>query len=721
MKNGVTGSAHRLVVPYALTKDEPSLAERVLAALEGMPIQSRLAADCRDRSLLYAGEGAEALCGWPAAVLTGGDGLFFGGLVLADDREPLLAHVLEAAQAAGPYRVDYRITHRNGSVRWVSEQGAGRRGDDGLFYTEAQIKDITAEVSAQQQLANAELRYRSIFDSSSEGLFQTSVDGLYLAANPALATIYGYASPAQLIDELRNVSRQLYVDPERRSEFTARMQADGEVRDFVSAVHRRDGSVVWISESAHRVCDLDGNFLYYEGSVRDITAQREAESRLRHQATRDQLTGLYNRSSFAERFEESARRAERRGEGLVIAFIDLDNFKVINDSLGHLYGDKLLLAVSHRLSQCLRATDVLARYGGDEFVLMLEAGALDGRLEAVLARVQESISLPIRLGEQEVTVTSSIGIAHFPDDARDLPHLLQQADAAMYSAKAAGRARVHRFTPEIGANATERLALEMALRSAIERKELSLVYQPRLGRDGELRALEALLRWQSAEFGAISPVRFIPIAEETGVIVPITNFVIEAVASQLGEWRQAGLPCPRVAVNCSVQLFRDGKFAERLFSILDRHGISHRCLELEITETQLMADPKHMIAALGSLKARGLTVAVDDFGTGYSSLSYLKSLPIDVIKIDKSFVDGLGPDSEDFLFSRAIISLGHNLGLEVVAEGVETALQHTILRELGCDEFQGYRFDRPLTASAVVRKLQRMGASLLWPQACEAL
>lgn len=720
--SSVTSNANRLSVVPALPQAEPpSLAERVLAALEGMLIQGRLVAGGRERSLIYAGDGAQALCGWPTTVLTRGDGLFFSGLVLPEDRLPLMAHVTEAAEAAGRYRVDYRITHRNGSVRWVSEQGAGRRGDDGVFYTEAQIKDITDEVRARQQLADAELRYRSIFDSGSEGLFQTSMDGLYLAANPALATIYGYSSPAQLIAELRNVGRQLYVDPERRSEFTTRMQADGEVRDFVSAVRRRDGSIVWISESAHSVCDLDGNFLYYEGSVRDVTAQREAESRLRHQATRDQLTGLFNRSSFAERFEESARRAERRGEGLVIAFIDLDNFKVINDSLGHLYGDKLLLAVSHRLSQCLRATDVLARYGGDEFVLMLEAGALDGKLEAVLARVQESIARPILLGEQEVTVTSSIGIAHFPDDARDLPHLLQQADAAMYAAKAAGRARVHRFTPEIGANATARLELEMALRSALERKELSLVYQPRLGRNGELRALEALLRWQSTEFGAISPVRFIPIAEETGLIVPITDFVIEAVASQLDVWRQAGLPCPRIAINCSVQLFRDGQFAERLFGILDRHDLPHRCIELEITETQLMADPKHMISALGSLKARGLTVAVDDFGTGYSSLAYLKSLPIDVIKIDKSFVDGLGPDTEDFLFSRAIISLGHSLGLEVVAEGVETGLQYTLLRELGCDEFQGYRFDRPLVASVIAGKLREMGSSLRWPQACEVV
>ena len=720
--SSVTSNANRLSVVPALPQAEPpSLAERVLAALEGMLIQGRLVAGGRERSLIFAGDGAQALCGWPTTVLTRGDGLFFSGLVLPEDRLPLMAHVTEAAEAAGRYRVDYRITHRNGSVRWVSEQGAGRRGDDGVFYTEAQIKDITDEVRARQQLADAELRYRSIFDSGSEGLFQTSMDGLYLAANPALATIYGYSSPAQLIAELRNVGRQLYVDPERRSEFTTRMQADGEVRDFVSAVRRRDGSIVWISESAHSVCDLDGNFLYYEGSVRDVTAQREAESRLRHQATRDQLTGLFNRSSFAERFEESARRAERRGEGLVIAFIDLDNFKVINDSLGHLYGDKLLLAVSHRLSQCLRATDVLARYGGDEFVLMLEAGALDGKLEAVLARVQESIARPILLGEQEVTVTSSIGIAHFPDDARDLPHLLQQADAAMYAAKAAGRARVHRFTPEIGANATARLELEMALRSALERKELSLVYQPRLGRNGELRALEALLRWQSTEFGAISPVRFIPIAEETGLIVPITDFVIEAVASQLDVWRQAGLPCPRIAINCSVQLFRDGQFAERLFGILDRHDLPHRCIELEITETQLMADPKHMISALGSLKARGLTVAVDDFGTGYSSLAYLKSLPIDVIKIDKSFVDGLGPDTEDFLFSRAIISLGHSLGLEVVAEGVETGLQYTLLRELGCDEFQGYRFDRPLVASAIAGKLREMGSSLRWPQACEVV
>lgn len=713
-----TGKAvARIALVPAAGAVDASLAERVLAALEGMVIQGRLLGGDGERSLTFVSEGAEALCGWSAEALIR-DGGLFARLVVAEDRMPLMDHVLEASQAEGRYRVDYRILHRNGSVRWVSEQGAGRRGEDGALYTEAQIKDITDEVAAQQQLADAELRYRSIFDSGSEGLFQTSRDGVYLAANPALAAIYGYDSPAQLIAELRSVGRQLYVDPDRRAAFIAQMH-DGEVRDFVSAVRRRDGSIVWISESAHSVRDVDGNFLYYEGSVRDITAQREAENRLRYQATRDQLTGLLNRLSFAERFEEAVRRADRRGDKLLVAFIDLDNFKVINDSLGHLFGDKLLLTVSYRLSQCLRSTDVLARYGGDEFVLMLEDDAPDGNVEAVLARVQEAIARPVMLGEKEVTVTSSIGVAYYPEDARNLPQLLQQADAAMYTAKASGRARVHRFTPEIGANATERLALEMALRSAIERSELSLVYQPRLGRDGELRAMEALLRWHSAEFGPVSPARFISIAEETGLIVPITDFVIRSVAAHLDGWQRAGLTCPRVAINCSVQLFRDSRFSARLFNVLERHALPPQCIELEITETQLMADPRRMIDTLADLKARGLTVAVDDFGTGYSSLAYLKSLPIDVIKIDKSFVDGLRPESEDLQFSRAIISLGHSLGLTVVAEGVETGLQHQLLRDLGCDEFQGYRFDRPLPVPSVLGKLQRMEGGPLWPWSSE--
>ncbi|MDD3354957.1 bifunctional diguanylate cyclase/phosphodiesterase [Zoogloea sp.] len=694
----------------------PCLADRVLTALEGMVIQARLGANGQTRHLVYASAGAEALCGWSVESLIRDEGLLFGHLVLGEDRESLFVQLREAVEAGARYRVDYRIVHRNGTVLWVSEQGAGRRAPEGDLYTEAQIKDITAEVRALQQLADAELRYRSIFDSASEGHFQTSADGTYLAANGALAAIYGYDSPARLIAELRHVGSQLYVDPQRRGEFIALMQIQGEVRDFVSPVRRRDGSVVWISESAHSVRDTDGRFLYYEGSVRDITAQREAENRLRNQATRDQLTGLLNRNSFAERFEENARRADRRGEGLLVAFIDLDNFKIINDSLGHFYGDKLLLTVADRLSRCLRSTDVLARYGGDEFVLLLERGEPESSPDTVLQRVQEAIAQPILLDHQEVAVSSSIGIAQYPEDARNLPQLLQQADTAMYAAKAAGRARVHRFTPEIGATATERLSLETALRGAMERGELSVVYQPRLGRGGELRALEALLRWQSPEFGAVSPARFIPIAEECGLILPLTDFVVESVAALLAAWHRDGLACPRIAVNCSVRLFQDQGFSSSLFRILDRHAVPSGSIELEITETQLMADPQHMIKTLADLRARGLTVAVDDFGTGYSSLAYLKRLPIDVIKIDKSFVDGLRPESEDFQFSRAIISLGHSLGLSVVAEGVETPLQHDLLQDLDCDEYQGYFFDRPLPAVGVSGKLRQMGREGLWPR-----
>lgn len=613
-----------------------------------------------------------------------------------DDRLRVRELINEACLGNGRYRVQYRLLHKDGREKWVSERGAAVLDEKGMRVLEGFIEDVTEQVASQRLLADAELRYRSIFEDSVVGMFQTSTDGHYLAANQALAELYGYENPAALIEGLSDIASHLYVDPSRREEFKTLIRENYRVTDFESEVYRRDGSRIWISENAHVVVGPDGQGLYYEGTVEDITTQHTYRKQLEYQATHDPLTGLPNRNLLQDRLQQALNSAQRRGSHGALAFVDLDNFKFVNDSLGHGAGDRLLLEVAQRLKACLRESDTVARYGGDEFVLIL--GDYEGLSDTlhILHRIQEIVGQPISLDGHEIHVNCSIGVSVFPDDGDDLEVLLRHADAAMHHAKTLGKGQFQFYTESLNIAARDRLALDSALRRAVELDELYVVYQPKVGARGQAYGFEALVRWDSEEFGSVSPTRFIPLAEESGLIGHLTWFVLRQACHQAAAWRAAGHERLRVAVNISPSLFREKDLAALVMSVLEEAGLPPENLELEITEGMLMGDVQRALAVLKELKAMGVFIAIDDFGTGYSSLAYLKRFPIDILKVDRSFVMECDVGNEAVAITRAIVSLAHSLNLRVVAEGVETSSQLAVLNALGCEEYQGYLFAKPL-------------------------
>ena len=397
--------------------------------------------------------------------------------------------------------------------------------------------------------------------------------------------------------------------------------------------------------------------------------------------------------------------AQRRGSKGALAFVDLDNFKLINDSLGHGAGDKLLVEVARRLKTCLRESDTVARYGGDEFVLILgDYGGLSETLH-ILHRVRDAVGEPIMLDNQEVRVDCSLGVSVFPDDGAELGVLLRHADAAMHHAKKLGKGQFQFYTESLNVEARDRLALDSALRRAVDQDELYVVYQPKVDARGRPCGFEALVRWDSTEFGSVSPVRFIPLAEENGLIGQVTWFVLRQACHQAAAWRAAGHPDLRVAVNISPSLFREKDLAALVGAVLEEAGLPAENLELEITEGMLMGDVQRALAVLGELKALGVDIAIDDFGTGYSSLAYLKRFPIDILKVARSFVLECDCGEGGLAITRAIVSLAHSLNLRVVAEGVEKQTQLAVLNALGCQEFQGYLFARPMPAAQVTAYL----------------
>lgn len=647
-------------------------------------------------TLLFVSEGCVRLTGYSPADLVGSAAVTLEMLTHPEDRGRVRHEILRALASTGRYRCEYRITDRQGEVRWVLERGMVVEDEQGQRVLEGFIEDVSEQRRMQQQLASAEARYRNLFEQSVVGLFLTSADGRYLAANMALARMYGYPSPEALMGDLSDISCQLYVDPQRREAFKARVKREGLVTGFEAEVYRRDGSTVWISESAHAVYANDGSFLYYQGTVEDISERKRYREQLEFQANHDPLTRLPNRHLLSDRLSQAQAIAGREHSQVAVAFVDLDNFKVINDSLGHAVGDRLLIEVARRLQRCLRSFDTVARYGGDEFVLILNQPGPPEMLARVLDRILNEVSAPLQIDGQDLAVTCSIGVSLMPEDGPDLETLLQNADVAMYSAKAAGRSAFAFYTPALNSAAVERLQTESALRRALERGEIHVHFQPKVDRDGGVPSFEALARWESAELGTVSPVKFIPIAEDTGLIEPITLHVLRTACQALKAWDAAGLPQVTVAVNLSPGLFRSGNLVETVAAVLQECGLPADRLELEITEGTLMARSDHAVVQLRALKALGARLAVDDFGTGYSSLAYLRRFPLDILKVDRVFVADIAPGSEAATLARAIVSLGRELGLIVVAEGVETPAQWAFLRECGCHEFQGFLFSRPL-------------------------
>ena len=646
-------------------------------------------------------DGCQELCGYAPAELLNRGVVSWELLTHADDRQRVRGRIMAAVERGERYRVQYRIFCRDGREKWVLERGTCVKDERGERVLEGFIEDISEQVTSQHQLADAELRYRSIFEDSVVGMFQTSVDGHYLAANRALANLYGYAGPEELRVSLSDIGTRLYVDPQRRAEFKRCMEEFGRVSDFQSEVYRRDGGRIWISEHAHSVRGPDGQVLYYEGTVEDITESRQYRTLLEYQATHDPLTGLPNRNLLQDRLDQALSLANRhQGEG-VLAFVDIDNFKLINDSLGHDAGDHLLVEMAKRLKSCLRGADTVARYGGDEFVLILSEQAVLGDTLQALERVQGVVGAPLVIDGHELRLDCSIGVTLFPQDGRDLQTLLRHADAAMHHAKRLGKGQFQFYTGAMNLAVQERLALESQLRRALENGELSVAYQPKVDAAHRICGFEALVRWESEELGSVSPVKFIPLAEETGLILPLTDFVLRSACREAASWPGRGFGAHKVAVNLSPRLFRAQDLATQIAAVLAETGLPAACLELEITESMLMGDVQRAQTVLEELKAMGVTIAIDDFGTGYSSLAYLKRFPIDTLKVDRSFVMECDQSPEASTITRAIVSLARSLGLRVVAEGVEKPSQMAVLAALGCEEYQGFLFARPLATTAL--------------------
>ena len=432
-------------------------------------------------------------------------------------------------------------------------------------------------------------------------------------------------------------------------------------------------------------------------TIRYAIERKEAEQHFLQLSYYDKLTGLANRELFRDRLRQAMVRATRSAQLVAVLFLDLDRFKTVNDTLGHLAGDELLVEVAVRLQRCVRKADTIARLGGDEFTIVLEDIDHPSFAEAICRKIIEALQAPITVQRHELYVTTSIGVTFFPTDDLDLNGLLRNADAAMYRAKDQGRNKYHLFTADLGAEAVRRMTIEAALRHAIERNELFLCYQPKIDlKTGAVIGAEALLRWRHPELGLIAPAQFIPVAEETGLIVPVGAWVLRQACADARRWHNLGIGVARVAVNLSARQFRGGDLCEFVRTTTAEAGLEPAFLELEITESLLMEDTTASCAALTELKRLGFGIYLDDFGTGYSSLAYLKKFPLDGLKIDRSFIRDLPTDSDDEAITRAILALSQALHLKVVAEGVETIEQHRFLQNVGCGAVQGYFYSRPL-------------------------
>ena len=683
--------------PDAAALDVTRLLTTITDNLVGMIYRCRIDANW---TMEYVSDGCHKLTGYRPDELKYNRRLSYETLTTPEDRTRVARVIHAALQSGDAFEVEYRIRRADGRLVWVLERGVGVRDARGQqVWIEGYIQDISERMAVDDMMREAVRRYESLFENATEGIFQTTPDGHYLSANPALAHIYGHTTPDELITHLHDIEHQLYVQPERRTEFVRLMQVQGTVRNFESRVYRRDGSIIWISENARAVKDSQGAVQFYEGTVVDITERREHEAALEYQAHHDSLTGLPNRTLLRDRIDQAIAHAWRHGYQVAVVFVDLDHFKLINDSLGHHVGDRLLLEVAARLKACVRGNDTVARQGGDEFVLVLTEQHDEDEMLNVVSRLLDAVSQPWSNNGQEYGLSCSIGISCYPRDGEDPDALLRSADAAMYQAKASGRNTYHCYTPELNQAISERLELETSLRHALDREEFRVYYQPRIDvASGRVVGAEALIRWDCPGKGIVPPDSFISIAEETGLIIPIGQWILHEACRQNSAWRRAGLPPIAVSVNLSPIQFRHTGLVDAVAEALAEAGLDPKSLELEVTESFVMHDAERINVAMQSLKSLGVDIAVDDFGTGYSSLSYLKRFPVDRLKIDKSFVRDIDSDPDDAAIVRAIITLGHALNLRVVAEGVETAAHLDYLKLHGCDEVQGYYFSRPVPA-----------------------
>jgi diguanylate cyclase (GGDEF)-like protein/PAS domain S-box-containing protein len=631
-------------------------------------------------------------------------------LLHPDDREAFRVQVQALASGtATELDLEQRLRDGDGGWRWWRTRGrvVERDGKGRPIRLAGSSRDIHALRQSERENRVA----LQVLDSMAEAVSVVDPEFRFVAVNPAFARITGWSErdvlgqPASLLDSTQH-----------GSEFYQRVRAiaarDGHWSGEMWQ-RRKDGGefLGWLALSEVR--DGCGQRSHFVAVVTDITQKKRAEQELRYLANYDTLTGLPNRTLLAERLSQSIVRARRQELRVAVLFIDLDHFKEVNDSLGHAAGDRLLRAVAARLQFAVGPTDTIARLGGDEFTVVLEDLADAEAALAVARGIVAGFATPLVVDERhQVAITPSIGISLYPDHALVPTDLLKYADTAMYQAKSRGRNTVMLYSETMDAEARRRAGLLAALRRALPQDEFRLVFQPRLDlRSGRIVGVEALLRWRSAELGEVGPAQFIPLAEESGLILPIGEWVLGEACRTLRHWQDQGLHGLACSINVSVLQLLRAPLAAQIEAVLAETGIAPGRIELELTESMVMQNAEQTLSALHELRRVGVRIAIDDFGTGYSSLVYLKRLPIDTIKIDKEFIGDLTDDPDDKAITATVISMAQSLGLHVVAEGVETEAQLGYLRDRGCDEIQGYWFSPPLEAAEALEFLRRGSAS----------
>lgn len=588
------------------------------------------------------------------------------------------------------------------------------REDEGGTVREAVLlvaRDVTERQVATRAIVQRETRLRKIMETMVDALVIIDEDGIVETFNPAAERMFG-RSAAEVIGHSVNALMP-ETEAEAHDAHLKRYLAQGDSRVIGIGREirgRRKDGVTFPLEIALSELRL-GERRYFIGVLRDMTERKQNEERLRFLATRDHLTGLPNRALFREKLEEAVARADDKGHLVGVLFIDLDHFKNINDTMGHSVGDRVLQEVARRLERYVRPGDLVAHQSGDEFTVLLDR-LIDPQEAARLANhLLDHLSQPFEVDGREIYTSGSIGIVCYPDNAETIGNLMKNVDTAVHHAKRQGRNTFTFYTEKLSQDMVRRLQVENGLRRALERHELFVVYQPKVDlTSGEVVGAEALLRWVSKDLGFVSPGEFIPVAEETGLIVPIGEWVLRTVCEQIDAWTSAGHPAVRIAVNLSARQFRESALTSRIMDLMLEAGVSAELLELELTESMLVENADEAIQALWALKGLGITLSIDDFGTGYSSLSYLKRFPIDALKIDQSFVRDIPDSMDDMSITKAIISMGRSLELKLVAEGVETLEQVEFLRQNGCQIAQGYLYAKPLKADEFEVFLQRAAA-----------